>query len=194
MSTHTSSTGTSLIPTPSASGISTVIPSSPRGPTSIYASSSPRTVLFVPPPTSQSMSSVHMPAPGSDRSGSVPVIPPPPQRQIYSPNVNADGPVISSSSANGFPYPVSPGSRSGGLPGVGGATPRSYTTSLQGSGMEMNARTPGNTMPRAQPRALYNEDENEDEENDHDLVTKMNTEANRSGRGGMTLQIPPMKY
>ncbi|KAH0579951.1 hypothetical protein H2248_002771 [Termitomyces sp. 'cryptogamus'] len=146
MSTHTSSTGTSLIPTPSASGISTVIPSSPRGPTSIYASSSPRTVLFVPPPTSQSMSSVHMPAPGSDRSGSVPVIPPPPQRQIYSPNVNADGPVISSSSANGFPYPVSPGSRSGGLPGVGGATPRSYTTSLQGSGMEMNARTPGGSV------------------------------------------------
>ncbi|KNZ77809.1 Reticulocyte-binding protein 2 like protein [Termitomyces sp. J132] len=223
MSTHTSNIVTGPTPTPSASGIPTLIPSSPRVPTSIYASSSPRTVLFVPPPTSQSMSSVHMPAPGSDRSGSVPVIPPPPQRQIYSPNVNAGGPVISSSSANGYPYPVSPGSRSGGLPGVGGATPRSYTTSLPGPGMEMNTRTPGgsvaplptmagwgaatatprsrigslprgNATPHAQPMALGEEDEDEDEEDDHDLVTRMNTEANRSGRGGMTLQIPPMNY
>ncbi|KAG5333219.1 hypothetical protein C0989_006067, partial [Termitomyces sp. Mn162] len=86
MSTHTSNTVTGPTPTPSASGIPTLIPSSPRVPTSIYASSSPRTVLFVPSPTSQSMSSVHMPGPSSDRSGSVPVIPPPPQRQIYSPN------------------------------------------------------------------------------------------------------------
>ncbi|KAG6830147.1 hypothetical protein H0H92_002011 [Tricholoma furcatifolium] len=133
-----------------------------------------------------------------------PVIPPSPQRQSQIYNMNAAAPVIPSSSPNAYPYPVgtaTPGSRSIGLPGsgglgmrtpggsytaplpaVGGATPASRTSALP-------AEIRGSATPRIIPVTL---DEDDEDMMEADLQTRLNTQANASGRGGTTLPIPPM--
>ncbi|KAG6864854.1 hypothetical protein C0991_006755 [Blastosporella zonata] len=199
-------------PDPSTS--TPVIPPSPSvAPRSAIYAASPRSTPVIPPPPGQT--------PGSDQT---PFIPPPP-RQIY--NNNATGPVIPSSSANGYPYPVSPGGRPIGLPP--GATPGSYTTPLagaartpgrsyvpslptMGSGMSMSrgGMTPasrtavlpsdmgwdGGMTPASQTRVLpgaggmtprvnpANLDEEDEDGLDDDMVTRINTQVNSSGRGG----------
>ncbi|KAG6868436.1 hypothetical protein C0993_002755 [Termitomyces sp. T159_Od127] len=208
------STGTG--PISSISGIPAVIPSSPLQPAARYGPpASPRTmpIKLIPPPSSQFTLSLQIPASGSDPS--VPMIPPPLQHQIYNPNTN--GPVMPSSSANGSPYPVSSSSHSRVATGIDGDTSTLYV-SLPDVGV--HTRTPGRSvaplptnagrisaastprsstgvLPRgsATPRArliTLDEDEDEDEEDDHDMLTRLNTEANRSGRGGMMLQVTPL--
>ncbi|KAG6856191.1 hypothetical protein H0H87_006731 [Tephrocybe sp. NHM501043] len=112
--------------------------------TPIYASGTSVSAPVIPPPPSRSSIYASSPSSGS-------VIPNPPgsqsftpgsiQRQIY--NNNPTGPVIPSSSANGYPYPVgsaTPGGQPIGLPP--GATPGSSPMPLPGNA-GLGMRTPG---------------------------------------------------